>query len=231
MHRYSRRDFLYISAALFFTSKVPSFALQRRNEKFISTYPVTIEVLKKAFHAEMVAHKHYIEYTQKALIDEYPNIAYLFHAFSCSEKIHADNYKSSLLLLGKKTKSKQIELQVQGTKSNLRAASRKEMDKINNFYPGIIKELEKERCEEAIINCMYAWKSHQQHEKEIRRILRFSGLFFGLVTKEIERKKPNFFVCGVCGSTIDERPLTPCIICNMSAKNYRKLARPILATE
>jgi len=40
----------------------------------------------------------------------------------------------------------------------------------NWLYPVFIKELEDEACEEAIICCVYSWKSHQQHEKKVQQI-------------------------------------------------------------
>jgi rubrerythrin len=225
---YSRRDFLYLSATLAFISQIPAFATERKGKRHDAAHPVTIKVLQKAFTSEMIAHKHYIEYTQKALIEKYPNIAYLFHTFALSEKIHADNYKLILSSLGSDISDKDFKLTVQNTKSNLKNAAKKEMDKINSVYLNFIKELEAEKYEAAIISCMYAWKSHQQHEKQISKILKYSGLFFGLVAKEIEDKNPDFYVCTICGSTIDEKPLVPCDICNRSASNYQEVLRPSL---
>jgi rubrerythrin len=63
------------------------------------------------------------------------------------------------------------------TKSNLRNASEKELLKINETYPDFLGRLEKESYDQAVINCVYSWKSHQQHEKKIREVRRYSGFF------------------------------------------------------
>ena len=73
MSIYSRRDFLYQSAKSIFTFQIPCYAFQKRNNKLISTYPGTVKVLQEAFHFEMIAHKRYIEYIQKALVDVFPD--------------------------------------------------------------------------------------------------------------------------------------------------------------
>lgn len=157
----------------------------------------------------------------------YPNIAYLFHSFSCSEKVHADNYERILATLGNKANPIQIEIDVCNTKENLQKAAQNELKKIQTTYPDFIQELETESCEEAIINCMYSWKSHKQHEEKVREIERFSGMFFSSVSSKIEGISFDFHVCKVCGSTIDEVPHSPCVICNKSMSNYQKIERPI----
>jgi hypothetical protein len=55
------------------------------------------------------------------------------------------------------------------------------------------KELETEACEEAITDCVYAWKSHQQHEKQVKEIEKFSGIFFGSVSSKIEGLNLDFY--------------------------------------
>jgi rubrerythrin len=52
-------------------------------------FPITIAVLKSAYRTEKLACEHYVRYSQKAIQDKYSNIAYLFTAFSVSEKPHA----------------------------------------------------------------------------------------------------------------------------------------------
>ena len=132
----------------------------------------------------MIAYKNYIGYTSKALSEKYPNIAYLFYSLSYSEKIHADNYKRILATLGYETKPIQIEIEVRGTKLNLQNAAQNELKKIETTYPDFIQDLETESCEEAIVSCMYSWKSHQQHEEKVNEIRKYSGWFFSSVSRQ-----------------------------------------------
>jgi len=222
----SRRQFLYLSAASPFIFQFSALATQGEGNKSNVIYPRTIAVLQESFKTEMIAYKHYIGYTSKALSEKYPNIAYLFYSFSYSEKVHADNYKRILATLGHEAKPIQIEIDVHNTKSNLQKAAQNELKKIQTTYPDFILELETESCEEAIINCMYSWKSHKQHEKKVKEIRKFSRAFFSSVSSKIEGLNLDFHVCKMCGSTIDKVPRSPCVICNKSKSNYQKIERP-----
>jgi len=228
----SRRQLLYFSALLFFCYpivKLKSFAVADDKKKD-KRYPLTIDILKEAYWAEMIASKHYDGYCQKALSENYPNIAYLFFALSISEKIHADNYQKLILSLGATLEKTEISVSIAATKANLNIAAIKELEKISKFYPEILKKLSSESHDQAVINCMYSWKSHQQHEEMINDIKKYSGLFFRPLAKKIESMKPNYYVCEICGSTIDEKPEKPCAICNYPMSHYKKFKRPNLLT-
>ena len=228
METISRRQFLYVSGLLSISyplSFTMAFSREDRPGKD-HRFPTTIAVLKAACVSEMTAHQHYDGYSRKALDERYPNIAYLFSTFSVSEKIHADNYERILTLLDAGLEKPEPELLVSGTKANLRKAAKNELIKIQKTYPDYLAKLEKESYDEAVINCMYSWKSHKQHEEKIREILKYSKFFVGSVAKEIEGMKLDFHVCEMCGSTIDEPPTIPCDICNYPLSHYQKVKRP-----
>ena len=125
----SRRHFLLLSSLL--TVSFPyrhafaAAALQKDTDPK-TLYSVTIEVLREAYISEMTANKHYIGFCQKALDEKYPNIAYIFLAFSKSEKIHADNYERILGSLESRPDAPFIRLLILDTKANLRNAAEKE---------------------------------------------------------------------------------------------------------
>lgn len=224
---FSRRQFLYFCAVSPFMLHLSALAGQSEARTAPTPYPVTIAVLRESYRAEMVAHKHYMGYASKASKERYPNIAYLFHSFSYSEKVHADNYRRVLATLGQETTPFQVKVDVRGTQSNLQKAAENELKKIHVSYPGFIQRLEIESCEEAIINCMYSWKSHKQHEETIKEIEKYSEMFFSSVSGRIEGMDLDFHVCKVCGATLDSAPRFPCVICNKSKANYLKIERPV----
>jgi len=228
----SRRQVLYFSALLAFWGpfvRFKSFAANDDRNKYAELYPFTLTSLKDAYRSEMMANRHYLSYCQKALSENYPNIAYLFSSLAVSEKIHADSYLELILSLGSSLESTDFPVSISTTKTNLNTAAIKELDKINEFYPEIFKKLSTESHDQAIIDCMYSWKSHQQHEMMINKIKKYSGFFFGSLARKIESMDPNYYVCEICGSTIDENPITPCEICNYPSSHYTKLDRPILS--
>ena len=189
-------------------------------------FPITKAVLKSAYEAEKMAYENYVCYSQKAVEEKYPNIAYLFTAFATSEKIHADNYKRILASMSTGAEEPEFEVIILDTKKNLIKATEGELKKIRKTYPDFLAKLKTESHDQAVINCMYSWKSHQQHKRKINEIRKYSKYFFGHVAKKIEGLKLDFHVCEICGSTIDEAPKTPCDICNMPHTHYSEVERP-----
>ena len=154
----SRRQLLYFSALFVFCYLIANLqyfatADELNNDR---QYPLTLNILKKAYWEEITAHRHYNQYCKKALSEDYPNIAYLFSALSISEKIHADNYQTVIVSLSSTIGAKEISVSIGNTKKNLNTAAKKELEKINKSYPEILKELSSESHDKAIINCMYS---------------------------------------------------------------------------
>jgi len=228
MHGFTRRRLLTFAATLPLSLALPLWARAVSSPEVAlqPAYAVTKSTLKKAFHAEMAAHLHYQAFIPTALAENFANIAYMFRTFSISEKIHADNYQRVLRSLDNNIMTKNIKLRVADTQTNIQAAADKELEKIETFYPELLGRLEGESHDEAILNCMYSWKSHRQHEAKILEIQKYSGFFFEGMAGQIEDMKMDFHICEVCGSTIDEIPLSPCDICNKSMTHYRAVARP-----
>ena len=228
MDNISRSKFLAILSSLSFSYPRSIAAVSSRENKMDKNdnFPITIAVLNDAYKAEKVASDHYVVYSRKAVEERYPNIAYLFTAFAVSEKIHAENYKKILASLNAGLEEPEFEILILDTKANLISASEAELKKIKETYPEFLTKLKKESHDKAVINCMYSWKSHQQHKQKISEIRKYSEYFFGHVAKKIEGLKFDFHVCEICGSTIDEAPKTPCDICNYPVLHYNKVIRP-----
>ena len=224
MKAISRRKFLYIVSSLSFAYplSVAAASSTEKNDKL----PITVAVLRAAYEAEILASENYVAFCGKATEEKYPNIAYLFKAFSVSEKIHAENYKKILMTLSAAPETPESKILILDTKSNLINASAGELKKIKQTYPDFLAKLKSESYAQAVISCMYSWKSHQQHEKKISEIRKYSEMFFGSVAKTIEGAKFDFYVCEICGSTIDEAPKTPCDICNHPTLYYHQVTRP-----
>ena len=229
MEKISRRKFfhLFASLSLSYPLSVAAASSSENKQEAKGGFPITAAVLKAAYEAEKVAHENYVCYSQKAVEEKYPNIAYLFTAFASSEKIHAQNYKRILASMRAGAKEPELDIIIRDTKSNLIKATEGELKKIKKTYPNFLAKLRKESHDEAVINCMYSWKSHQQHRRKIGEIRKYSPYFFGHVANKIEGLKLDFHVCEICGSTIDEAPKTPCDICNFPNSHYREVIRPV----
>lgn len=227
MRSFTRREVIGICALT--ALGYPVSRVFAKNQKGIAdVYPITIEVLKEAYIAELKAHEHYNGYCLKAIEEDYPNLAYFFRAFSISEKVHAENYKGILARLGSETGNPKIRTVILDTKENVQTASKNELGKIKDIYPEFIKRLKVESHDQAVISCMYSLRSHLQHIAEINDMHKYSKFFFSNVAKEIEGMELDFHVCDVCGSTLLEAPQEPCEICNYPRSHYQSIKRPMV---
>ncbi|MGD1968509.1 MAG: ferritin family protein [Desulfobacterales bacterium] len=228
MDNISRRKFLTILSSLSLSYPLSMVAASSEGKKLEANggFPITKSVLKSAYATEKMAYENYECYSQKAIEEDYPNIAYLFTAFATSEKIHAENYKRILASMSTGPAEPEIEVTILDTKANLIKATEGELKKIKKTYPDLLAKLKTESHDQAVVNCMYSWKSHQQHKRKIAEIRKYSTFFFGHVAEKLEDLKLDFHVCEICGSTIDESPMTPCDICNRPNLHYRKVNRP-----
>jgi len=80
--------------------------------------------------------------------------------------------------------------------------------------------------EEAIAAVGYAWGSEQQHRDRIKQILRWAPSFFETVARTIDQKTGRYYVCQVCGSTVNTVPAGACPICKSASTNYRGIEPP-----
>jgi len=229
MNSISRREFLFSLSsflALAYQGKAAFGSTELNEMARKNQFPISVTVLQAAYIIEMEASLHYDGYCKRAAAEGYSNIAYLFRAFSTSEKIHAQNYKRILTSLDASADELMPDVLISNTKANLIAAAEKELIKIRQTYPQFLSRLKGEAYDEAVLTCMYSWKSHQQHEKKISQIKKYTPFLFGTVAQKIEDMHMDFHVCEICGSTIDQPPEQPCDICNYSESHYKKIARP-----
>lgn len=224
---FSRRNFLLFASFLVAGYPYRGFAglLQEHSSPKVR-FSQTIGTLQKAYISEMTASKHYAGFCQKAMEENYPYIAYLFSAFSQSEKIHAHNYGQILVKLQSHADEPFLSLLILDTRTNLYSAAQNELVKISETYPHFLQSLKHEMHDRAVISCMYAWKSHKQHEQKLEEIKKYSKSFFSSVAEELEGHNMDIHVCNICGSTIDKVPEIACDICNYPAYHYKKIDRP-----
>jgi rubrerythrin len=187
-------------------------------------YGITIKTLQFGYEREMTAYRRYVAYSRQARAERYRGISYLFNAIASSELIHAQNFDRVLSRLGVEIAQFQpLEPTVADTKANLIDAAAKELSSIDVVYPDILKQLEVEKYRDAIVNATYAWESHRQHRGIIQKIEEYTADHFEEVARTIDEKAGAYYVCEICGSTVNEIPLDACPICGLPSTHYRKI--------
>jgi len=184
-------------------------------------YPETKAVLLEVHGRELQARSSYQAYAQKALEENYPNIAHLFTALAVSEAIHAGNMRELLAGLDVAVVDEEPSVKVYRTKKNLKKAAEVELREINKLYPSYIERITPEKYPPAIEALTHSWKAEKQHREHIERIKVTVDAFFKAMAEKIESTATSYYICEACGSTVREPPKDTCDICGGPALHVR----------
>lgn len=192
-----------------------------------TAYPATVAALQSARETESHVYFHYSEFGRRALQEGYRGVAYLFVAFAASEQVHATNFGKTLTRLNVELAPiPKPAIRAGTTRENLLRAANGEMSSIEEFYPKLLERLKAEAHQDAITQVRYAWASEQQHRDKIRQIQRWTGVMFETVARTIDAKTGRYFICEICGSTVNAVPAKECPICKFPPTHYRSIEPP-----
>ncbi len=164
--------------------------------------PETNENLKNAFAGESQANRRYAAFARKADEEGFPQIAKLFRAAAEAEAIHALNH---LKIMG----------ELKETAANLDAALSGETFEFKEMYPKYLEIAKHEG------NKLAAWSFDVANKVE--------QIHANLYAKAIEALKDNkalaetdYYVCSVCGNTVEGSPPERCPICGAPKNRFNK---------
>jgi len=163
----------------------------------------TIESLKSAFAGESQANRRYVAFARKAEEEGFMQVAKLFRAAAEAETIHALNH---LRIMG----------EIKSTAENLDAAVSGETFEYKKMYPKYLSIAKQEGNHQAAWSFDVANKVEEIH----------AGLFSKAVDalrnkKEIE--KIDYYVCNVCGNTVEGTAPEKCPICGAPKIRFFKV--------
>jgi rubrerythrin len=163
----------------------------------------TIENLKAAFAGESQANRKYLAFAKKAKDEGYPQIAKLFKAAAAAETVHAHNH---LRILGG----------IKSTVENIEEAISGETYEFKTMYPEFLDVAAEEQENQA------SWSFNIANEVE-----KLHANLYIKASKALKENKDlpsvEYFVCKVCGNTVENQPTEKCPICNASAKSFYKI--------
>lgn len=156
--------------------------------------------LLEAFAGESQANRKYLAFAKKAEEEGYKQIARLFRAAAEAETVHALNH---LRELGG----------IKSTKENLEAAINGETYEFQNMYPQMIKDAEAEGKGGALRSFQFANEVEQIHAELYKKALENLG------------KNPDtlYYVCQVCGNTVEGEAPDECPICGAKKEAFKKI--------
>jgi len=159
--------------------------------------------LKEAFAGESQANRKYTYFAEKAETYGNKQIARLFRAAAEAENIHARNH---LKVLG----------DIKSDKENLAAAIGGEHYEFTTMYPDFIEEAKAENNKEAVGTFNLANKVEQIHHK-----------LFQTALKNLENgrefKDAPYYVCQVCGNTVEGEAPDRCPVCGALRDKFKKI--------
>jgi len=159
--------------------------------------------LQDAFAGESQANRRYLFSAEKADEAGHKQIARLFRAAAEAETFHARNH---LKVLGG----------IKSGKENLEAAVGGESYEFTEMYPSFIEQAKAENNKDAEWSFDMANKVEQIHHRLFQEAL--SGLESGKSSKETP-----YFVCQVCGNTIEGEAPERCPICGAPRSKFKKV--------
>ncbi|TET20045.1 rubrerythrin family protein [Candidatus Bathyarchaeota archaeon] len=164
----------------------------------------TIENLKAAFAGESQANRRYLAFAEKAEKEGLMQAAKLFRAAAEAETIHALNH---LRIMG----------EIKSTIENLDAAVSGETFEFKEMYPKYLSIAKQEENDQAAWSFDVANKVEQVH----------AGLFSKAVEalrNNKELTKIDYYVCSVCGNTVEGMAPEKCSICGAPKTKFFKIA-------
>ena len=163
----------------------------------------TRENLESAFAGESQANRKYLFFAEKAESEGQKRIARLFRAAAEAETVHARNHLK--VLQG-----------IKSTKENLQTAISSENHEFTEMYPQFIETASSENEKKAVDSFDLANKVEKIHHSLYQDAL--SDLEKG-TAKEL---KP-FYVCQVCGNTVEGEAPDKCPVCGAPKKMFKPI--------
>lgn len=159
--------------------------------------------LKNAFAGESQANRRYLAYAKKADEEGLTQVAKLFRAAAEAETIHALNH---LRIMG----------EVKSTAENLDVAISGETFEYSNMYPKYLSIAKQEGNRQA------AWSFDVANKVEQVHAGLFSKALEALKSKK-EMAKVDYYICSVCGNTVEGTTPQKCPICGAPKTKFFKV--------
>ena len=157
--------------------------------------------LKEAFASESQANRRYLAFAKKAEEEGYKQVAKLFRAAAEAETVHAHAH---LRVLGG----------VKATRDNLQEAIAGETHEFKSMYPEFIAKAKAEAIKPAEMSFDYANQVEKIHAALYEKAFANLG----------KNEAVDYYVCPVCGNTVEGQAPDKCPICNVPGSKFVKVS-------
>ena len=159
----------------------------------------TEQNLRDAFAGESQANRKYLAFAEKAEKEGYAQVAKLFRAAGAAETVHAHAHLRALGEIG-------------NTAENLKVAVAGETHGFKSMYPEMIEVAQQEGNKAAERSFIYANEVEKVHAELYQKAL-----------ESLESlEEADYYVCSVCGMTVENEPPDTCPVCGAKASAFFK---------
>ena len=161
----------------------------------------TNQDLQDAFAGESQANRKYLAFAEKADKEGFPQAAKLFRAAAAAETVHAHAH---LRALGG----------INSTAENLKEAISGETHEFKAMYPEMIETAQKENH-----------KAAQRSFENANAVEEIHAALYQNVLDNLETAQDvDYYVCGVCGNTVESEAPETCPVCGAKAAAFSRAA-------
>jgi rubrerythrin len=160
----------------------------------------TQENLRDAFAGESQANRKYLAFAKQAEKEGYPQVAKLFRAAGEAETVHAHAHLRTLGEIG-------------NTADNLKVAVEGETHEFKSMYPEMIEVAREEGDKAAERSFVYANEVEKVH----------ADLYQNALDNLDSLEEADYYVCGVCGMTVEHEAPDTCPVCGAPASSFVKI--------
>jgi rubrerythrin len=153
--------------------------------------------LAEAFAGESQANRKYLAFAKKAEDEGLKQVAKLFRAAAAAETVHAHAHLRALKGVG-------------STEGNLKEAISGETHEFMDMYPKMIEEAVEEGNKAAQMSFQYANAVEKVHAELYQKALDAMA----------DLADTAYFVCDVCGNTVEGEAPDRCSVCGVSKDHF-----------
>ena len=156
--------------------------------------------LRDAFAGESQANRKYLAFAAKADKEGYPQVAKLFRAAGAAETVHAHAHLRALGEIG-------------NTADNLKVAVDGETHEFKHMYPEMIADAKEEGNKTAERSFVFANEVEKVHAE----------LYQNALDNLDSLEAADYYVCSVCGMTVEDEAPDRCPVCSAKASAFFKV--------
>jgi len=163
---------------------------------------VVLNDLGAAFAGESQANRRYLFFAEKAEKEGLPQMAKLWRAIADAETVHARNHMQTIGF--------------GGSRENIIKSIDGEGFEFRKMYPEFIEHAKAEGNKRALSSFEWAMAVEKVHHKLFEGALKS-------VDAGQDVKKADYYVCQVCGMTVEGEPPEKCPVCQAPKARFRKI--------